>query len=110
MTRLQPVHPGEVLKHDFMEPFGLSATALAKATGVTPARINEIVRGRRGITAATALRLAKYFGTDAQSWMNLQTRYELALAESTAGRALQTISDVRREPWVVVPRSSQKSL
>ena len=110
MTRLQPVHPGEVLKHDFMEPFGLSATALAKATGVTPARINEIVRGRRGITAAPALRLAKYFGTDAQSWMNLQTRYELALAESAAGRALQTISDVRREPWVVVPRSSQKSL
>ena len=91
MTRLQPVHPGEVLKHDFMDPFGLSATALAKATGVTPARINEIVRGRRGITAATALRLAKYFGTDAQSWMNLQTRYELALAESAAARSLQTI-------------------
>ena len=91
MTRLQPVHPGEVLKHDFMEPFGLSATALAKATGVTPARINEIVRGRRGITAATALRLAKYFGTDAQSWMNLQTRYELALAESAAARSLRQI-------------------
>ena len=91
MSRLQPVHPGEVLKHDFMEPFGLSATALAKATGVTPARINEIVRGRRGITAATALRLAKYFGTDAQSWMNLQTRYELALAESAAARSLRKI-------------------
>ena len=91
MPRLHPVHPGEVLKHDFMDPFGLSATALAKATGVTPARINEIVRGRRGITAATALRLAKYFGTDAQSWMNLQTRYELALAESAAARSLRTI-------------------
>ena len=91
MTSLQPVHPGEVLKHDFMDPFGLSATALAKATGVTPARINEIVRGRRGITAATALRLAKYFGTDAQSWMNLQTRYELALAESAEARSLRTI-------------------
>ncbi len=91
MTRLQPVHPGEVLKHDFMEPFGLSSTALAKATGVTPARINEIVRGRRGITAATALRLAKYFGTDAQSWMNLQTGYELALAESAAARSLRKI-------------------
>ena len=60
MTRLNPVHPGEVLKHDFMEPLGLSATALAKAVGVTPARINEIVRGRRGITAETALRLARY--------------------------------------------------
>ena len=91
MTRLQPVHPGEVLKHDFMDPFGLSATALAKAIGVTPARINEIVRGRRGITAATALRLAKYYGTDAQSWMNLQTRYELALAESATARSLRAI-------------------
>ncbi len=70
MTRLEPVHPGEVLKHDFMEPFGLSATALAKAIGVTPARINEIVRGRRGITAETALRLARYFNTDARSWIN----------------------------------------
>jgi len=58
MTRLDPVHPGEVLKHDFMEPFSLSSTALAKAIGVTPARVNEIVRQRRGITAETALSLA----------------------------------------------------
>ena len=94
MIRLQPVHPGEVLKHDFMDPFGLSATALAKATGVTPARINEIVRGRRGITAGTALRLAKYFGTDAESWMNLQTRYELALAETAAAGDLRTIRPI----------------
>ena len=91
MTRLEPVHPGEILKHDFMEPFGLSATALAKAIGVTPARINEIVRGRRGITAATALRLARYFGTDAQSWMNLQDRYELSLAEREAAGSLEAI-------------------
>ena len=94
MSRLQPVHPGEVLKYDFMEPFGLSATALAKATGVTPARINEIVRGRRGITAGTALRLAKYFGTDAQSWMNLQTHYELALAETAVAGDLRTIRPI----------------
>ena len=91
MTRLEPVHPGEVLKHDFMEPFGLSASALAKAIGVTPARINEIVRGRRGITAATALRLARYFSTDAQSWMNLQDRYELLLAERHEADSLKTI-------------------
>ena len=91
MTRLQPVHPGEILKHDFMDPWGLSATALATALGVSPGRINEIVRGRRGITASTALRLARYFGTDAQSWMNLQTRYELLLEERTAGRELQAI-------------------
>ena len=91
MTRLEPIHPGEVLKHDFMEPFGLSATALAKAIGVTPARISEIVRGRRGITAETALRLARYFNTDARSWMNLQDRYELEIAERDTSDALRAI-------------------
>ena len=91
MAALEPVHPGEILKHDFMEPLELSATSLARAIGVTPARVNEIVRRRRGITAETALRLARYFNTDAQSWMNLQTRYELALAERTAHAALQAI-------------------
>ena len=90
MTR-EPVHPGEVLKHDFMEPFALSSNALARAIGVTPARINEIVRCRRGITAETALRLARYFGTDAQSWMNLQDRYELAVAERRVEDALAAI-------------------
>ena len=91
MTRLEPVHPGEVLKHDFMEPFALSSNALAKAIGVTPARINEIVCGRRGITAETALRLARYLGTDAQSWVNLQARYELAVAERRVEDALAAI-------------------
>ena len=91
MTRLEPVHPGEVLKHDFMKPFGLSATALAEAIGVTPARISEIVRGRRGITAETALRLARYFNTDARSWMNLQDRYELEIAERDKSDALRAI-------------------
>ena len=91
MTRLDPVHPGEVLKHDFMEPFALSSNRLARVIGVTPARINEIVRCRRGITAETALRLARYFGTDAQSWMNLQDRYELAIARRRVGDALAAI-------------------
>ncbi len=80
MTRLKPVHPGEILKCEFMEPFGLSSNSLARAIGTTPARINDIVRARRGITADTALRLAHYFGTDAQSWMNLQNQYELAVS------------------------------
>ncbi len=92
MNKLQPVHPGEILKHDFMEPLGLSATALAKALGVTPARINEIVRGHRGITAGTALRLAQYFGTDARSWVNLQVQYELEIAARKDADALSTIS------------------
>ena len=94
MTRVQPVHSGEVLRHDFMAPLGLSSAALARAIGVTPARINEIVRGRRGITAGTALRLAKCFGTEAQSWMNLQTQYELALAEAAASGNLRTIRPI----------------
>lgn len=91
MKRLNPVHPGEILKHEFMEPFGLSSNALAKAIGVTPARINEIVRERRGITAETALRLAQYFGTDAQSWMNLQHHYELEVAEQAIGQEVASI-------------------
>ena len=91
MTRLEPIHPGEILKHDFMDPFGLSATALARAVGVTPARINEIVRGRRGITAETALRLARYFGTDARSWLNLQDRYELDIVARDKADVLRAI-------------------
>lgn len=80
MAKLKPIHPGEVLKHDYMEPYELSSNALANALGVTPARINDIVLCRRGITADTALRLAKYFGTGAQSWLNLQSNYELEVA------------------------------
>lgn len=90
-TRLDPVHPGEVLKHDFMEPCGLSSNALAKALGVTAARVNDIVRGRRGITAGTALRLARYFGTDARSWLNLQQRYELECAERDEADAVNAV-------------------
>ena len=93
MTRkLAPIHPGEILREEFMAPLGLSSNALAKAIGVTTARINEIVRERRGITADTALRLARYFGTDAQSWMNLQQRYDLQLAKDALGSMLNRIS------------------
>ena len=84
-----------MLEQDFIEPNGLSNTALARAIGVTPARINEIVRGRRGITAGTALRLARYFNTDAQSWMNLQSRYELALAAREADDSLAAIQPLQ---------------
>ena len=71
-----------------MLPFGISSTALANAIGVTPARVNDIVRERRGITADTALRLARYFGTDAQSWVNLQKNYELEIARRELGSRL----------------------
>lgn len=74
-----------------MRPLELSSNALAQVLGVTPARINEIVRGRRGISADTALRLARYFGTDAQSWLNLQSRYELECAQDAAGDEIARI-------------------
>ncbi len=78
--KLPPIHPGEVLREEFMLPLGLSSTALAHAIGVTPARVNDIVRERFGISADIALRLSRYFRTDAQSWMNLQKNYELEVA------------------------------
>jgi len=85
--KFAPVHPGEILQTEFMQPLGLSAYALANATGMPRTRVNDIVLGRRGISADTALRLARYFGTDAQSWLNLQSRYELAVATGAlAGR------------------------
>jgi addiction module HigA family antidote len=89
--KLSPIHPGEILREEFMRPLGLSSNALATAIGVTAARVNEIVRERRGISADTALRLARYFGTDAQSWMNLQQRYDLEFAKDALGASLGKI-------------------
>jgi antitoxin HigA-1 len=80
-NKMRPIHPGEILREEYLVPLGMSANYLAKALNVTPARINDIVRERRGITADTALRLARYFGADARSWMNLQAAYDLRVAE-----------------------------
>jgi len=77
---MRPVHPGEVLREEFLAPLGMSANALAQALHVTAARVNEILRERRGITPDTALRLARYFGGDAESWLNLQQAYDLKVA------------------------------
>jgi addiction module HigA family antidote len=90
--KLPPIHPGEILREEFMKPLGLSSNALARSLDVTPARINEIVRERRGISADTALRLARFFRTAVQSWMNLQTHYDIQCAEEAAGRAIQKIT------------------
>lgn len=79
--RLTPVHPGEILKLDFLEPLGISESRLARETFLLPTRINKIVRGERGITADTALRLARFFGTSPVFWLNLQNRYELEVRE-----------------------------
>ena len=80
MSRIIPVHAGEILLEEFMQPYELSQNALAKALHVTPRRINEIVNRKRAITADTALRLAKFFGNSAEFWMNLQNRYDLETA------------------------------
>jgi len=94
---MRPIHPGEILREEYMLPLGLSANALARALGVTPARINDIVRGRRAVTADTALRLARYFGTDARSWMNLQSIHDLRVAE---------IAQAKRIAATVRPRAA----
>jgi len=89
--QLPPVHPGEILREEFMLPLALSSHALARAIGVTPARVNDIANKKRGITADTALRLSRYFGTTADVWINLQKRYELETARREIGEALAHI-------------------
>lgn len=88
MADFAPIHPGEILVEDFMKPLGLTRYALAKALGVTQVRIGEIVHGKRAISPDTALRLARYFGTSAEFWMNMQTTYELELARDSVGPAI----------------------
>lgn len=89
--KIAPIHPGEVLMEDFIEGFGITQNKLAVSIGVPPRRINEIVHGKRGITADTALRLGKFFGTTAQFWLNLQTLYDLDLAEDRAAEQIDAI-------------------
>ncbi|MCQ9675731.1 HigA family addiction module antitoxin [Corynebacterium sp. BF-R-2] len=86
-----PIHPGEVLNEDFIKAFGITQHKLAMAIGVPPRRINEIVHGKRGITADTALRLGKYFGIEPQFWLNLQGRYELEVAEDSIAEEVNSI-------------------
>jgi len=85
---LDPIHPGEILLEDYLKPLNISQYALAKAISVPPRRINEIVQGKRGITADTALRLGRYFGVNPQSWMNLQAHYDLEVAQLALGGRL----------------------
>ena len=85
----RPIHPGEILREDFMKPLAITQYALAKAISVPPRRINEIVQGKRAISADTALRLGRYFGVSPQSWMNLQSRYDLEIAAQHLGDRLE---------------------
>jgi len=86
---MRPVHPGEILREDYLVPLGISANALAKALNVPAPLINDIVRERRGISADTAMRLARYFGGDARSWLNLQAAYDLRVAEIESAKRIE---------------------
>lgn len=86
---MRPVHPGEVLREDYLIPLAMSANALAKALNVPAPRINDIVRERRGVSADTAMRLARHFGGDARSWLNLQAAYDLRVAEIKNARPIE---------------------
>jgi antitoxin HigA-1 len=83
-NRLPPVHPGEVLREEFMKPLLLSASAVAKGLGVAPAAVNSLIRGRRTVSAELALRLARYVGTTAEFWVGLQGQYDLDVAQDNA--------------------------
>lgn len=85
---MRPVHPGEILMEDYIKPMGMSVRAVALALSVPYSRLSEIVKGQRGVSADTALRLERYFGSEAQGWLNLQSAYDLRLASSTAGKTI----------------------
>ena len=104
--KLKPVHPGEHLREDFLKPYGLSMNKLAMDLRVPVTRIADILAERRGITADTALRLARYFNMTAQFWMNMQTHYELNVAEDVTRAEIER--DVR--PISTAPQQSQKLL
>ena len=94
--KMSAVHPGEILLLEFLDPLGLSQYRLAKELSVPARRINEIVLGKRGMSADTALRLARYFGTSDQFWLNLQTRYDLETERDRLGRRLESEVAVRK--------------
>lgn len=102
---MPPVHPGEVIKKDFLKPLGLSANALAKALCVPAPRINDVVLKRRAVSADTAMRLARFFGGDARSWLNLQMNHELRVAETqNAKRIAREVIPAARVPVLRVGR------
>ena len=94
MKNLPNLHPGEVLPEEFLVPMGISQNALARAADVPPRRINEIVLGKRGISADTAVRLARVFGTSERFWLGLQTDYDLEVARNAIGRDIRGIGRI----------------
>ena len=94
VAKLKNIHPGDILLHEFLEPMGISQNKLAREISVPPRRINEIVLGKRSITADTALRLARYFGSSEKFWLGLQDDYDLEEASKKMGKALSRISAI----------------
>ena len=94
MKRLRNIHPGEILKEEFLDPMGISAYRLAKATGIPQTRISDIIHERRRITADTALRFGRYFGTTARFWMGLQDDFDLEEQELSIAKELESIQSV----------------
>ena len=107
--KIAPIHPGEVLLEDFIEGFGITQNKVAVAIGVPPRRINEIVHGKRGITADTAARLARYFGTTPQFWLNLQTAYELDMVEDLKGEQVAAIQPRNSQYRPAISRGARAS-
>jgi len=104
---LSPIHPGEVLREDFMKPLGLSQYRLAHDIGVTPIRISQIVNGQRSITVDTAMRLARYFGTSAAVWLGLQVQYDLEIAENELSDRIKREVKVLHQPAAQVYKKRQ---
>jgi addiction module HigA family antidote len=113
--RLDPIHPGEILAEEFMKPFGLSANALSRVLAVPVTRVSEILRGRRGVTADTALRLARFFGTSAELWLGLQAEHDLRRARLAVGTEIERqvpLAAEIREPvtsYLAANRARRKS-
>lgn len=108
---IDPIHSGEILMQDFIEGFGITQNRLAVAIGVPPRRINEIVHGKRGVTADTAIRLARYFGTSEELWMNLQSNYELRLERRALRDKIAAITPLKvaRRPARSCVRTAYRS-
>jgi len=111
-SSLSPIHPGEVLLEEFMKPLGVTQYRLAKETDVPARRINEIVQGQRSVTADTALRLAKFFGTSEMFWLNLQARYDLQLQKTKIGNVLSSVRSLAqlRKTSPPIPRVARSTV
>ncbi len=98
-AKMSPIPPGEILLEDFLRPLGITQNTLARALNVNVGRINDIIHARRGISADTALRLSAYFGTSAEFWLNLQTRYDIKMASAAIGNDIKrAVRPLQREP------------